>query len=188
MSNKSDLVTIFQQLAVPQGTDFANLINSSINLAETATQTMAGALQAPEFDTPLVSAAIGNIQNLIVSLSTSITCDVSAVGQNIYCSGTRYSLPAIVSAFGTAQATGTPLTSTICRLQGITDGQATGFSLLANKTGWVQYLLLESGTSANLWPPTGGKINNLSTNAVFPLTGGTAYTVFHTQASAYGVK
>lgn len=212
-SNKATLVGIFSQGDVPQGTDFANLINSNVNMAETALQSMLGPLQAIKLAAPLVSAAainttslnITNVNvstinattasattmnaaNISATLSLSTTCDVSAPANNVYCSGTRYSAPIIVSAVGTAQATGAPLTATICRLQGITDGQTTGFSLLANRTGWIQYLLLESATSANLWPPTGGKINNLSTNTVFPLTGGVAYTVFHTQASAYGVK
>jgi len=192
-SNKATLVSVFSQGDVPQGTDFANLINSNVNLAETALQSMAGPLQATEVDAPVVSAAAVNVTTSLnvtgtVQNQLNISCDVSAPANNVYCSGTRYSLPVIISAAGTAQATGAPLTATICRLQGVTDGQTTGFSLLANRTGWIQYLVMETATSANLWPPTGGKINNLSTNAVFSLTGGNSYTVFHTQASAYGVK
>lgn len=189
MSNKATLVNIFAQGDVPQGTDFANLINSQVNLSETVLQSISGPLQATKLVAPTVSAGniniTGSIQNQL-----NVTCDVSAIGQNVYCSGSRYSAPAIVSAIGTtqAQAQVAQLITTITRLQGTSDGQATGYSLLANRTGWVQYTKYEGTVSANLWPPTGGSINNLGTNIPFPLAGGNSYTIFHVAASAYGVK
>ena len=80
------------------------------------------------------------------------------------------------------------LTATINRGQGVADGQTTGFRLQANKAGLVQYLINETAVSGNLWPPTGGKINNGAANGVFVLAANTSYTIFHYAASAYGVK
>lgn len=198
MSNKASLVTIFQQSAVPQGSDFANLINSSVNTAETATQTLLSPLSATKLATPLVSAATINVTNLnptnfnptnlAVATSFSTSCDVSANANNVYCSATRYTSNGIVSAAGTAQATAAPLTFTMTRGQGAADGQTTGFSLLGNRTGWIQYFKYEGAVSANLWPPTGGTINSLTANVPFPLAAGNAYTIMHFAASAYAVK
>lgn len=187
MSNKASLVTIFSQGAVPQGTDFANLINSSVNMSETALQTMSGPLQSTEFDAATVSASTVNALNGNFVASLATTCDVSANANTVYCSATKHPV-GIVSAVGTAQATAAQLTFSICRGQGTTDGQATGFGLLSNRTGWMQYLKYEGTVSANLWPPLGGTINNLSTNIPFPLAGGVTYTIIHVAASAYGVK
>lgn len=201
-SNKATLVSIFSQGDVPQGTDFANLINSQVNLAETALQSMNGPLQATELNAFLVSCAnINTPGNLNVSSITitgqltaefnvSISGDVSANISNVYCSSTRYPLAVVISAVGTtqAQAQTAQLTFTMTRGQGATDGQATGFSLLANRIGWVQYFLYEGAVSANLWPPTGGTINAGSINVPFALAAKTSYTIFHIAASAYGVK
>lgn len=202
-SNKVTLVSIFGQGDIPQGTDFANLINSQVNIAETALQSMAGPLQSTEFDAPLVSAAAVNVTATLnaVNMNVSnvsatgiysgklnVTCDVSANGNTVYCSATNYGVPVIISALGTTQATAAQLTTTMTRGQGVADGTTTGFSLLANKTGWVQYFKYEGTVSANLWPPTGGAINNLGSNAAFPLVGGTPYIIWHTAASAYAVK
>lgn len=225
MSNKASLVTLFAQGQVPQGTNFADLINSQVNLAETAVQSMTGSLQTTELDTPLVSAAAVNVTATLTvagvfspaSLSTgnitstgtvtasamNVTNAVSAASLNVTgdilgASG-RLTVSAatvtngilqgvgIVSAVGTTQATGATLTFTINRLQGVADGQTTGFAIPANKVGLTQYILNETATSANLWPPTGGKINGTTNNA-FVLAGNTGYTIFHVTASAYGVK
>lgn len=198
MSNKATLVSLFSQGDVPQGSDFANLINSSVNMAETAIQSMAGPLQATKLASPLVSAATINSTNvnitnfspanLSVITSFSTTCDVSANTNNVYCAGVRIQSVGIVSALGTTQAVAAPLIFTMSRGQGATDGQTTGFSLLSNRQGLVQYLKYEGTVSANLWPPIGGTINNLSINLPFPLVAGGAYTIMHFAASAYAVK
>lgn len=223
--NKSSLQAVFAQGDVPQGTDFANLIQSQVNLAETVLQSMAGALQATKLAAPTVSAANINVTGLftpanistgIVSAASvnlsgnakvstlsvgttvsaqtlNVTGDVqAATGQVIASAATIangvFQGVGIVSAVGTAQATGAQLTFVMNRLQGVTDGQATGFALLANRQGWTQYIVNETSTSANLWPPTGGKINGGTANTVFALAGNTSYTIFHVAASAYGVK
>lgn len=208
--NKSTLQTFFEQGDVPSGTDYANLIDSQVNIVETSVQAMGGALSVPELITPRVSATTVNITgnvsaNAIYSVTTInaagninagsnvvVSADVSALG-TVYASAMRPSAGVffgvgIVSAAGTTQGTATILTNVINRGQGVADGATTGFAIPANKTGLVQYLLVETNTSANLWPPTGGTINGKAANTVFALAGQTSYTIFHVGASAYGVK
>lgn len=54
--NKSTLATFFQTNDVPTGSDYANLIDSQVNIAETASQSMAGPLTTTELIAPRVSA------------------------------------------------------------------------------------------------------------------------------------
>lgn len=94
----------------------------------------------------------------------------------------------ISSAAGTSQGTAAALTSALCiRLQGATDGSATGYRLLRYQ-GMQQLVFNENAVSANLWPDTGCAINGLSTNAAFGMVAKTPYIVFQYAASAYFVK
>lgn len=195
--NKQTLATFFQNGDVPTGTDYENLIDSNLNLVETSAQSMAGPLVTTELITNRVSATNVNVTgtfsvNSFSPTSLSVANDVSA-GGTIYASASRTPInfhgnPLIVSALGSTQTTAAPLTVEFCRLQGAADGQTTGFTLLANKQGWVQYLANECTVSANLWPPVGGIINGLSTNVPFPMVASTPYIVMHRNASAYSVK
>lgn len=196
--NKQTLATFFQTNDIPLGSDYQNLIDSQINLAETSSQSMAGPLVTTELICPRVSATNANIVTLlsagtINAISLNVSTDVSATTGAIYASAMHlsaelYRSVIIVSAFGTTQATATQLTATINRGQGVADGSTTGFSLQANRSGYVQYIINETAASANLWPPTGGTINALAANAAFGLTANTMYTILHKTASAYAVK
>lgn len=224
--NSTTLKTFFQTNDVPTGTDYANFIDSYVNVVNTGDQSIASKLTAVKYAAPLVSAAVVNVttcsaSNLLTSYfsagsavftgtvsaksslfvtdrvtasAAAFTADVSANG-TVYASafragtGALYRAVAIVSAAGTAQATGASLgTNGIVRLKGISDGQATGFRLLANQTGLQQTIWVEENTSCNLWPPTGGQINALSSNAAFGMAGNTQYIVTHIKASGYCVK
>lgn len=222
--NKTSLKTFFETNDVPSGTDYANLIDSQVNIAETAEQQMAGALNTTELITPRVSATNANFTGLfsannismfgtlsannitafgtiyfnnitigsaISTQSINVSIDVSA-GGTVYASAMRSTngfigSSGIVSAAGTTQGAAAVLTNVINNGKGVADGVTTGFTPLANRTGLVQYLFNE-GVSANLWPPTGGKINGLAANAAFALAASASYTIFHISASAYGVK
>lgn len=213
--SKQTLATFFQDGDIPTGTDYANLIDSQVNIVETSAQSMGGALIATEFIAPRVSATNVNVTGTLTAAAFSFvgsfsaatvnattvntttltaTGDVSAATGTVYASALRTSngtfegVPLIVSAAGTTQATATPLTASICRLQGATNGSTTGFVLPANKAGWIQYLANECTVSANLWPPSGGNINALGANTVFPMVANTPYIVIHSQNSAYSVK
>lgn len=151
----------------------------------------------------IVSALSFNGLNLTVSAATitgiasaggvNVTGDVSAVTGTVYASAVRTTNGiiagvGIVSAAGTTQGAGAILTNAINRGQGVADGVTTGFAIPANKTGLIQYLTVETNASANLWPPSGGTINNTAANTVFALAGRTSYVITHLGVSAYGVK
>lgn len=306
--DKSSLQALWINGFVPQGSDYANLIQSQVNIAETSLQVMAGALSTTELNAPLVSgstlnvatvsavdlyaggvvnmdcttfsvsaqggltiAAQGNVvidsavnltldafagdithnasNNFNVSAGTSITVN-SGITQNYNAAsnfnvsagsvinmnagtsrtdnvGLNYALnvannitvsaqgsitmggtsltinaptkvsgalsrnQAIVSAAGTAQATGAAISSNVgfVRLQGTTDGQATGYLLPAPASSSNFQLLNHEGTvSGNLWPSVGCKINGLANNAAFAMAANTPYYVIYTGASSYAVK
>lgn len=205
--NKASLKTFFAQGDVPSGTDYANFIDSYVNIVDTAVQVMASELQAPQFTTALVSATNGNFTGTVSAVTAYIgtgnftlvntsalyvSADVSAPTGTIYASAVRsttglFAGVGVVSAAGTTQGAAAVLTNVINRGKGIADGSTTGFTPLANRTGLVQYLFNE-GASANLWPPTGGTINGLAANAAFALAASAMVTIIHLTASAYGVK
>jgi len=201
--NKASLKTFFQNGDVPTGTDYANFIDSYVNIVETAEQVMASPLNTTALITPSVSATNANItailsaasincQGTVSAVALSVTGDVSAATGTIYASAMRSTngfigSVGIISAAGTAQGTAAVLTNVINRGKGVVDGTTTGFTPLANRPGLVQYLFNE-GVSANLWPPTGGTINGLAANAAFSVAASAMVTIIHLTASAYGAK
>lgn len=239
--NQATLKTFFQDGDIPDGNDYANLIDSCLNVVDTADQPIAGPISPTQLNTARVSAGNINITGTLIiagitsatdiyadtvhasalalngSLSItgtfsaaaintngltvngnitangiSVTSDVSANGKVVasaasFAAGIIQGV-GIVSAAGSAQTTAAQLTFVTNRGQGVIDGTTTGFALQANRTGLTQYLSLEGATSANLWPPTGGKINNGSANTPFSLAGNALYTIVHVAASSYGVK
>ncbi len=103
----------------------------------------------------------------------------------------RMGAPVILSAAGTTQATGAAINSSvgIYRLQGVTDGQTTGFLLPPPTTNiGIEQLIINEGLSANLWPSVGCTINGATANTVFPLLTKTPYYVAYSTVSAYWVK
>lgn len=210
--NKSSLAAFFVQGAVPSGTDYANLIDSQVNLVETSAQSMAGPLVTAELITPRVSAGNVNVTGSLTVTGTysaavvntalmnattvsagAIYTDSLSVSANtsaaaMWISGNLIRPVVTIVASGTTLGTANILTGQINRLITVSDGTATGVGLQANKTGLVQYLYNETATSANLWPCTGGQINVLGSGAAFALAGSTLYTIVHTKASGYAVK
>lgn len=210
--SKASLTALFQTGDVPSGTDFANLIDSQVNVAESSTQAMLGALQTPEVIATRVSAT--NITTNTLSVKGQFNASAPAFFADkvtfvdIVCSGVSaenirvtnsvsaarsyvangyYQAVGIVSAVGTAQATAALLTFPVNRAKGVVDGQTTGFAIPSNNIGLTQ-IIVNDNASANLWPPTGGQINALSVNAAFPMVANTPYSIYHITASAYAVK
>lgn len=213
--NKNTLKTFFAQGDIPQGSDFANLIDSQINMVETAEQSLSGPLTIPGVTTPRISAATANFTatvsavsiniagivsaqglnatGIVSALGVSVSMDVSADGGSIHGSAGSFQNEllrsvTIISAAGTTQATAAVLTASINRLKGVTDGSQTGCILLSNRVGNTQYIINETAASANLYPAVGGQINSLTVNSPFGMTAATMYTIVHTLASAYWVK
>lgn len=204
--SKTTLKTFFETGDVPSGGDYANLIDSQVNIVETSVQAMGGPLSTTELITPRVSAGtvvvtgtltVGTLSPTNLSVTTasavsvfadnlSVSANVSA--NNTWIAGNLIRPVVTITASGTTLGTANILTGQIHRLTSVTDGTATGVGLQANKTGLVQYLYNETTTSANLWPCTGGQINVLGSGAAFALAGSTLYTIVHTKASGYAVK
>lgn len=220
--NKTSLKTFFETGDVPAGQQYADFIDSCVNLAETAQQDMAGPLSVTELVAAQVSAGnitisgsfsaanlgatnldatnanITNVSAGTINASTvnavtlNTTGNISASAASVYASAVRvsdglYGSTAIVSAAGTTQGAAALLTSFINRVAGVADGVTTGVVIAANRTGLVQYVI-GGAASANLWPPTGGRINALASNAAFGMAASTQYTILHTESSGYSVK
>lgn len=206
--NKTSLKSFFEQGDVPTGTNYADFIDSNLNLAETAVQAIAGPINPTEVITARVSAGNGvftgdvridgilsaaNFSTPSLSVNTiNSTGDINCSAASVYASAGRfasgiYQGSVVISALGTTQATAAPLVSIINRGKGVVDGSSTGYGLLSNRTGLVQYLYNE-GASANLWPVPGGTINGLAVNAAFSVAASSTYTILHVTASSYAVK
>lgn len=191
--NKATLKTFFETNDVPGGSDYANLIDSYINQVETVVQSMNGPLQTTELDTARVSAGNGNFTGTLVVAgnftASAATSFIGLISANDMTVGGEF-IRTVVNyvAAGTAQATATVISAGNSTLTGASDGQATGYRLMANKTGLTQFVYNQNTVSANLWPCTGGQINVLASNAAFGMTASTLYTVLHTKASGYAVK
>lgn len=176
-------------VATPSTGNFTVISANSINLtgdvlaatgriavsAATLTAKLTGATAA---FSGIVSADAG----LRVTIVSSDTINTGTI---------RMGAPTILSAAGTTQATGAVITATVgvYRLQGVTDGQTTGF-LLPQPTAniGIRQLIINEGISANLWPNAGCAINGAAADAVFPLVTKTAYFVNYVTTSAYWVK
>lgn len=196
--NKQTLKTFFETGDVPTGPNFADLIDSCVNVVETGQQSIAGSLNPTELVTARVSAGFvkatqgaefqGSVSAARIFCSTSVhTSALDMKGGKITNVSAMYQVTGIISALGSTQAAAAPVIYQINNGAGVSDGQTTGFLLLANQTGRVQYLI-NGVASANLWPCVGGQINTLSSNAAFPMAASTPYIIIHTRASGYAVK
>lgn len=77
--NKNTLKTFFETNDVPGGNDYANLIDSQVNIAETALQVMTGPLSPTELITARVSATNANF--------TGIVSAVNLYSDNLFAAG-----------------------------------------------------------------------------------------------------
>lgn len=216
--NKTTLKTFFQTGDTPTGTDYANFIDSYVNIVETAAQNMAGPLYTTELNTARVSAAALNITgvasaaglnvsgtvsanaintsslfaNTVSAASLNITGDVSAATVTVYGSAIR-STNGLFSGVGIVSAAGTTQ-GTAAQLTNVVNrgkGVADGSTTgFAIPSNKVGWTqyLFNEGVSANLWPPSGGTINGLAANAAFSLAASAMVTIIHLTASAMAVK
>lgn len=79
MSTKATLITFFQTGDVPSAAQFADLINSQVNIFETNDQSMIGALETTQLITPQVSATNVNVTGTLTAAnSTFSVANISA--------------------------------------------------------------------------------------------------------------
>lgn len=173
--SRSTLKTFFETGDVPFGQQYSDLVDSCLNIVDTTAQSIASPLIVTELIAPRVSAT-----------NASFTGIVSA-GGNVFVDGYIRNTSGTVSAAGITQGTAASLIYAINKAAGVANGVTTGFAIPANNTGRTQ-VIYNDVASANLWPPTGGTINALAANAVFPMAASTPYAIYHIGASAYAVK
>lgn len=179
--------TLGNNLSVNNNLDVGNSVTISNGLDVGSSATVGGnltvdnALDVEGFSTFNFNAKVSGNLNVVFNVSAA-TLYTNTITKPV----------AIVSATGTAQATAALISTSIgiVRLQGVTDGQATGFLLPSarNNLGIEQTLCYEGAVSANLWPNSGCNINALSSNVPFPLVANTNYLVIYKAVSSYGVK
>lgn len=216
--NKNTLKTFFENLDIPGGGDYANLIDSQVNIVETTEQAMGGALNAPELIAARVSAGNVNItgtltvagqfsaSNLrvtdltasaasitgIVSAATlNVTGDVSAATGTVYASALRTTKVYGNVAIISAAGTTQATAAILTAVVNRGFGVADGVTTGFAPPGnnaGLVQFLFNNGASANLWPPTGGTINGLAANAAFPLVASAMVTIIHLTASAMAAK
>lgn len=92
--NKSTLTALFQTGDVPTGTDYADFIDSYVNVVETTVQTMAGPLSTTELITARVSATniVFGGATFLAALTGSMT--VSAGGAYLIAAAGNYNVSA----------------------------------------------------------------------------------------------
>ena len=132
--NKTSLKAFFETGDVPTGTNYADFIDSCVNVAETAVQTMTGPLNPTELITTRVSAANGvftgtmridgqmsaaggnfsslvranvlTVDSTVSAASLNVTGDVSAATGTVYASAMR-STNGFLGSVGVVSAAGT---------------------------------------------------------------------------------
>lgn len=130
--NKATLKTFFETGDVPGGTDYANFIDSYVNIVDTTEQSMAGSLNTTELITPRVSAAIVNVtgnftvsgnvssnniySNNIYNSSNILTTTLSATLVN------SNSIVASAATFATSVSADTVYTSAVRTQSGVYQG------------------------------------------------------------------
>lgn len=83
--NKATLKTFFATGDVPSGQDFANFIDSYVNIVDTSDQSMAGPLVTTQLITPQISAANANFTGTVSAASIHVDGNLSA--NNIWANG-----------------------------------------------------------------------------------------------------
>lgn len=127
--NKTTLKTFFENGDVPTGQNYADFIDSNVNLVETAEQAMAGALKTTELVTPLVSATNINVTGILsaatLAVNTltapSISASAASITGNLSV-GTNISAATINVAGDVSAATGTVYASALRSTNGLISG------------------------------------------------------------------
>lgn len=198
--NKATLKTYFETADVPTGTDYANLIDSQVNIVESSLQSMGGALYTPELITGRLSAGNANIVGTLSAASfasntitattfTATNATLTTVSGGVLNLVTQYKQTiASVSASGTTQGTAATVSAPTTLVTGVVNGAATGVILEGGKAGTIEYIINNTAVSGNIWPPTNGVINALATNAAYAMTGNSFNIVVHKTASTFAIK
>lgn len=78
--SKSSLKTFFQTGDVPDGNDYANFIDSYVNIVDTGDQSLSSRLTATEFNAPIVSGANATFTGTLTGVNASFTGTMRIAG------------------------------------------------------------------------------------------------------------
>lgn len=189
--DRATLKAAFQNGDQPQGSDYENLIDSFVSLAETTTQTMngqlvlAGGVSAASVNAGTITATgaisgasvfatIANFTTISGQTATLSTIQAPASGLAMtglvsftgYFAGT---VDTSVACISTAQASARLLTAATNIIKSSTTAANDSVRLPGLYAG-VQFIVVNDTTqSAKVFPPTGSQINGLGANAALDL-------------------
>lgn len=186
--NRTDLKAKFESGDAPQGSDYADLIDSFVTLAETTTQslqgplTFAGGLSAASIAggtgtfSGTVSAAnvwATNVDATTVSAQTVTMSTISGPvsGVNVsnsinFTAGYLKETVASVACIGSTQANGYTLAHAINILRTVVTGGVSDAVVVPGFYPGAKFTVINNTTgSAQIFPPVGGSFDSGSTNA-----------------------
>lgn len=197
----------FEQGDRPQGSDFRDLVDSFLSLADTTAQAMNSDLSVPTLIAAAVSAGTVNASvinasqvsaaTLTGSVHASVVSGASVVADSLFVqssaavSGRMTSFEyivfsrAAVTAAGSGQATGAQLGARQVHVIAGVLATANGDSLVLSGgyPGLTQIIINPTNVTAQLFPPSGGIINSAAANAAVGLFPASISIIYH-QTSA----
>jgi hypothetical protein len=211
IQTKTTIKTDFETGDTMTQSGFTNLVDSFTGLGETTLQSMQGPLYTTELVSPVcsatnvnsttintstlnatsVSAASANITSVIASSANIVNSDLTlariatATCTNINIANRLTFTTLQASAAGTTQGSAASLTASVNFLSGITDGVNTAFVIQGGFPGRVQYAINKTAVSANIFPPTGGTIDNGSANAAKGIAANSKMAIFCESSAAF---
>lgn len=187
---RTALYAAFETGDIPQGSDYADLIDSSVNLLDTGNQAISGSLTVSgDVSAASVTTSSLSLTNLTasgtVSLGTTSVSTLTSSGAVTAPTATINNIvgvPVTLAGVGTTQAGAATITSSITRLA--TSVGQTAF-VLPNTTGQMFFIHNTTATSALVYPPVGGTIDGGATDASITITYNSTKLIFATSSTEF---
>lgn len=178
----AQLLSVFENGDVPTQSDYQDVFDSFVNVVGTTAQSIAADLTVPNlavtgtFNTSNVSASAiigttGDIQTVSAATLTAnvINCPTSASFNAVSAKTYTRSVESSVNALGGSQASARSLTAEISRIVVIATASNTGV-ILSNTTGREHVVINDTPHNLSVYPAVGGQINDLASNAAYPVS------------------
>lgn len=178
----AQLLSVFENGDVPTQSDYQDVFDSFVNIVGTTAQSIAADLTVPSltvtgtFNTSNVSASsitgtTADIQTVSAATLTSnvISCPTSASFNAVSAKTYTRSVESSINAIGVSQTTARSLTAEISRIVVIATASNTGV-ILSNTTGREHIVINDTPHTLSVYPAVGGQINDLSSNAAYPVS------------------
>lgn len=165
--NKASLAQFFETGDVPQGADYANLIDSQVNIVETSVQNMGGPLGTTELITSRVSAGNINATGTLTVNGIISANDQVFVNSNVNVSGSMTMTGGLFAAAGNTSIGNSVITNGNLSVAGITSA-----ALIYSQPGMISapVNIAASGTTLG----TANLLTNARLTILTAVTDGTA--------------